>query len=183
MFRFGDFRFSVVVVLFVLLGILQGQAQQYNWDAKKADIRFFIKNAGLTVEGTFEQLTGTFVTEGNQHLPVLVIGLARVKSIQTGIGLRDSHLQGKDYFDADNFPEIRMQLLGIQGKLAKFSISIRGISKVYEMPFFWQQIGDKGQFVVEFKLNRRDFDVGGKSLLLSDEVLVKIKLDLRLVAQ
>jgi polyisoprenoid-binding protein YceI len=183
MFRFGDFRFSVAVVLFLLVGILRGQAQQHHWVATNSDIRFFIKNAGLTVEGSFGQLTGTFVTSGASHLPVLVIGLAQVKSIQTGIGLRDLHLQGKEYFDAVNFPEIRMQLLGIQGKLAKFSVSIRGISKVYEMPFLWQQFGNKGQFVAEFKLNRRDFNVGGKSLFLSDEVLVKIKLDLRSVPQ
>jgi polyisoprenoid-binding protein YceI len=165
-------RFSVLLgfVLFLLLfRTVSVQAQQQQWAAVKTDIRFYIKNAGLEVEGSFDELAGTFVSVGPQRLPILVMGVAQVKSIRTGIGLRDSHLQAKAYFDAASFSEIRMQLVSIEGKNAKFSVTIKDTR-------------DKAHFSAVFKLNRRDFKVGGGSMVLADEVLIRIKLDLRLLA-
>jgi polyisoprenoid-binding protein YceI len=153
-------------------------AQQKNWTAVKTDIRFYIRNAGLEVEGKFDQVQGTFVTD-MRNTPVLVVGTAKVKTIDTGIGLRDSHLQGKDYFNASGFPELRMQLLSVEEKTAKFNVTIKGKSKTYEIPYVWKVVQDQGQFSVSFKLNRRDFGVGGSSLMLSDEVIVKINLSLK----
>ena len=178
-------RFSVLLgfVLFLLLfRTVSVQAQQQQWAAVKTDIRFYIKNAGLEVEGSFDELAGTFVSIGPQRLPILVMGVAQVKSIRTGIGLRDSHLQAKAYFDAASFSEVRMQLVSIDGKNAKFSVTIKGQSRLYEMPFEWKHTRDKAHFSAVFKLNRRDFKVGGGSMVLADEVLIRIKLDLRLLA-
>ena len=176
-------RVPLGFVLFLLLfRAVSVQAQQQQWAAVKTDIRFYIKNAGLEVEGSFDELAGTFVSGGPQRLPILVMGVAQVKSIRTGIGLRDSHLQAKAYFDAASFSEIRMQLVSIEGKNAKFSVTIKGQSRLYEMPFEWKHTKDKAHFSAVFRLNRRDFNVGGGSMVLADEVLISIKLDLRLLA-
>lgn len=162
----------------LLLGSTPALSQQKNWTAAKADIRFFIRNAGLEVEGSFGEVQGTFVTD-ERNLPVLVVGTAKVKSIDTGIGLRDSHLQGKDYFHVAAFPEMRMQMLGVDDKKIRFNVTIKGKSKTYEMPYVWKVVQDQGQFSVRFKLNRRDFGVGGSSLMLSDDLIVQIKLSLQ----
>jgi len=167
-----------LLLFFGMLGFAQVEAQQKNWTAVKTDIRFYIRNAGLEVEGKFDDVKGTFVTD-QRSMPVLVIGTAKVKSIDTGIGLRDSHLQGKDYFNAAAFPELRMQLLSINDKTAKFNITIRGKSKTYEIPYVWKVVQDQGQFSVSFELNRRDFGVGGSSFMLSDDVNIKINLTLK----
>jgi polyisoprenoid-binding protein YceI len=50
------------------------------------------------------------------------------------------------------------------------------------MPFEWKHTKDKAHFSAVFRLNRRDFNVGGGSMVLADEVLISIKLDLRLLA-
>lgn len=162
----------------LLLGSSHLSAQQKNWTAVKTDIRFYIRNAGLEVEGKFDQVQGTFVSD-ERNVPVLVVGTAKVKSIDTGIGLRDSHLQGKDYFNAAAFPELRMQLLSVNEKTIKFNVTIKGKSKTYEMPYVFKVVQNQGQFSVSFKLNRRDFGVGGSSLMLSDDLTVKINLSLQ----
>ncbi|MDP2189000.1 MAG: YceI family protein [Sphingobacteriaceae bacterium] len=170
--------FKIVVFAIAFLSASNTLAQQKNWTAVKTDIRFYIRNAGLEVEGKFDQVQGTFVTD-ERNLPVLVVGTAKVKSIDTGIGLRDSHLQGKDYFNAAAFPELRMQLLSVTEKTIKFNVTIKGKSKTYEMPYVWKVVKEQGQFSVSFKLNRRDFGVGGSSLMLSDDLFVKIDLMLQ----
>lgn len=167
-----------LLLLGSLVSAAQSSAQQKNWTAVKTDIRFYIRNAGLEVEGKFDQVQGTFVTD-ERNVPVLVVGTAKAKSIDTGIGLRDSHLQGKDYFNAEAFPELRMQMLSVTDKTIKFNVIIKGKSKTYEMPYIWKVAQGQGQFSVSFKINRRDFGVGGSSLMLSDDLIVKINLSLK----
>jgi polyisoprenoid-binding protein YceI len=169
----------ILVLFFGIFGSVELVAQQKNWEATQTDIRFFIRNAGLEVEGTFGQVTGTFVTQGPDNLPLLIVGTAKVKSIDTGIGLRDSHLRSKEYFNAASFPELRMQLISINEKTARFNVSIRGKSKTYDIPYTWKLSQNQGLFAADFTLNRLDFLVGGKSMIMGDEVIVKIKLTLK----
>jgi polyisoprenoid-binding protein YceI len=153
------------------------QAQQH-WKSTQSEVRFIINNAGLEVEGNFKSVDGTFITSGSDHKPILIIGQVAVKSIDTGIALRDAHLQGKDYFHASQFPNLRMQLVDVSGQTAKFNVQMRGRSMPVAVPFEWRHAAPKGIFTAEFKLNRKDFGVGGASWLLSEEVLVKIRLEL-----
>jgi polyisoprenoid-binding protein YceI len=153
-------------------------AQQKNWTAVKTDIRFYIRNAGLEVEGKFGQVQGTFVSD-QRNMPVLVVGTAKVRSIDTGISMRDNHLQAEEYFNAADCPEIRMQLLSIDEKTAKFNVTIKGKSKTYEIPYVWKVVQDQGQFSATFKLNRRSFGVGMSGFLLGDDVTIKINLSLK----
>lgn len=158
--------------------IAQDPTQQF-WKATKTEVRFFIKNAGMEVEGHFDQVSGTFVTRLADQQPVLIMGVVQVKSIDTGVKLRDAHLQTASYFNASKFPEMRMQLIGIDAQRAKFNVLIRGVNRVYEMPYEWRHSPEGGQFTATFKLNRRDFKVGGNSLMLDEEVSVRIALDLQ----
>lgn len=175
----GAKAFGFVIAFLLLQNGLHAQTDQLAWEAVQTRVSFVIENAGLEVNGKFSQVTGQFVTDAAGKQPVLVTGSAQVKSIDTGIGLRDRHLQGKDYFFASQHPELRMQLLGIEGNKARFAVIIRGKTKTMLVPYIWNQQAGKGQFKCSFTLNRRDFGVGGSSLLMADEVAVSIELDLR----
>lgn len=172
-------RIFVLFIFILLHSSLQAQTNQQAWEATQTRVTFVIQNAGLEVNGKFEQVEGQFVTDAAGKQPVLVTGLVKVKSIDTGIGLRDRHLQGKDYFFTSQHPDLRMQLLGVEGNKARFAVIIRGKSKTYLVPYIWNQQAGKGQFKCSFTLNRRDFGVGGSSLIMADEVAVSIELDLR----
>lgn len=173
-------RISLLISFFLFFAVTTiSQPKQLAWEAVSTQVTFTIDNAGLTVNGKFDAVEGQFVTDLASKLPILVTGVAKVKSIDTGIGLRDRHLQGADYFDAKKYPELRMQLLDADEKTARFAIIIRGKTKTISVPYVLKATGDKAAFKCSFELNRRDFGVGGASLIMSDKVVANIELDLR----
>ena len=153
--------------------------QQLAWEAEKTTVTFTILNAGSEVVGSFGLVSGQFVTDLSGKKPILIVGTAKVKSIDTGIGLRDRHLQTAEFFQTNKHPELRMQLLSVDENAARFAVVMKGKTKVVEVPYQWQKEGAKGRFNCAFKVLRSDFGVGGKSRWMDDEVNVKIDLQLR----
>lgn len=168
-----------IILLALLLSSCSLFAQQQAWKAKEVNVQFVIRNAGLEVEGIFTEVAGTFITDQATNLPVLIIGKVKVRSIDTGISMRDNHLRGEDYFDVASHPDLQMQMLSATSTQIRFKVTIKGESKIYEMPYTWRQVGDKGSFNATFKLNRRDFGVGGRSMMMADELMVKLQLILQ----
>lgn len=167
---------SLLILLAMLLASPHLFGQQQAWQASQVNVQFFIRNAGLEMAGVFKEVSGSFVTDQKTNLPVLIRGTVKVRSIDTDISMRDNHLRGKDYFDVAAFPEMQMQMVRITASSIVFDVTIKGKSKRYEMPYKWRQVGEKGYFSVEFELNRRDFGVGGRSMMLADDLKVKVQL-------
>jgi polyisoprenoid-binding protein YceI len=154
---------------------------QTSWQAKQANISFVIKNAGLQVDGSFSGFTGQ--VKFNPDKPELSVLEAEVKvqTISTGIGMRDNHLRKQEYFHAEKFPFISMKSKSIKkggssGYVGIFSLTMKGVSKDVEVPFSFTQTGGNAQMQGNFEINRRDFKVGGGSLVMSDKVKVNIEL-------
>ncbi|MCC5917519.1 MAG: YceI family protein, partial [Cryomorphaceae bacterium] len=107
-------------------------------------------------------------------------GTIRVKSINTGISKRDKDLLKSGYFDEENFPKIIFIATSVK-KLGdgKYEVSgklkIKGVKK--DHTFTVKEVKKSGvtYFEGEFSLNRRDFNVGGSSWVLSDDLIVKIR--------
>lgn len=100
-------------------------------------------------------------------------------SINTDNNARDTHLKKEEYFDADRFPLIhfttsRIESATAAGYLLYGTLFIKGISKQIVIPFTLKQRGEDYLFTGEFMLNRRDFNVGRGSLVLSDNLSVKL---------
>jgi polyisoprenoid-binding protein YceI len=146
-------------------------------------IRFEIKNAGILVIGYFDEFSTSVQFDKNNLGQSSISGTAKVKSLQTGIALRDSHLQGRQYFRSDQFPEIVLKSQKISqtrnnNYLGIFELKIKDIYKVIEVPFTIITTGSQQMIDAWFTLNRLDFDLGEKSIILSDEVKVIVQLKL-----
>jgi polyisoprenoid-binding protein YceI len=140
-------------------------------------IRFEIVNAGITVDGHFEKSTHSIRFDPKQLSTSTLEGKATVATLRTGIALRDRHLLGRQYFRADAYPEITMRAKRIinQGKdtyRGVFDITIKDIVKEVEVPFRIEKQGQRTHYKARFTLNRLDFGLGEKSLILADEVTV-----------
>lgn len=170
--------FILSLIWWCTLSVASAQ-QQLAWEAENTSVSFGIMNAGSEVQGKFESVSGQFVTDISGKIPLLVVGTARAKSIDTGISLRDRHLQTAEYFQAGKHPELRMQLLSADEKMARFAVIIKGKTKVVDVPYQWNADGNKGRFTAALKVLRSDFGVGGKSRFMADEVEVRIDLQLR----
>ncbi|HEX5169348.1 MAG TPA: YceI family protein [Cyclobacteriaceae bacterium] len=140
-------------------------------------ITFIIKNFGVTVDGSFSGLQGEIIFDpaipGDSHFDITV----DANTIDTGIGLRDNHLKKEEYLNVKQFPQIRFESKKVAptAKLNTFvmtgNLSIKNISREISFPFTYS-IG--GIFNGEFQINRRDYDVGGNSISLSDYLTVHL---------
>jgi len=155
-------------------------SQTYTPTDEGSKVRFVIKNFGINTGGTFDGLSGSITFDpaslGTASFNVSVDS----KTVDTDMEARDNHLRKAEYFDVEKFPKLSFRSTKItttnkEGYLFMFGvITIKNVSKEISFPF--KQTSKDGGilFEGEFKLNRRDFGVGGKSFSMSDELTVEL---------
>jgi polyisoprenoid-binding protein YceI len=96
---------------------VQGQTSSANtrWrlDPTASSAEFRVRHFwGLaTVKGRFERLDGYLERDAHQQRQLtLTIDAA---SVRTGIKRRDKHLRSSDFFETDNYPEIRFRSVSV----------------------------------------------------------------------
>lgn len=141
---------------------------------ENTSIQFAIRNAGLQVNGQFTAFSGRANLQPEQPGATSVKVTIDVASIDTGIGMRDKHLRNEDYFHVEKYPQIIFESTGWeiqnQGYLLKGKITIKETTKNIEIPVKKVTQGDVIAWEGEVKLDRLAFKVGGKSMILSNEV-------------
>ena len=155
-------------------------SQNYTPADAGSKVRFVIKNFGINTGGTFDGLAGT-ITFDPSNLPSASFNVSvDAKSVDTDVEARDNHLRKAEYFDVEKYPKLSFKSTKItttnkDGYLYMFGvITIKNISKEISFPF--KQTSKDGGilFEGEFKLNRLDFGVGGKSFSMADELNVEL---------
>lgn len=167
-----------VIIFITLLATATSFAQ--NWETSNYFIEFKIKNAKLNVTGTFGGLTSKIIFDPNKTLGNSIEAKIDVKTIKTGINMRDNHLKKAEYFDATKFPDITIKSKNIKKEkdnlfLAKCELIVKGKSKEIDLPFTFTETGNRADFVGNLTLNRLDFGVGSASVLMANNVVVTIK--------
>jgi polyisoprenoid-binding protein YceI len=166
-------------LLMAVLLIAGHYAPAQDWTTESAAVSFKIRNAGIAVKGTFDSLALSLKRTGNTWKDATLSGAVFAGSIDTGIGLRDKHLRGEDYFEAETHPWIRMESTSLrppeQGRLeGTFRLTIKEYTREIPLVFTYQESTGKITMETAFELNRREFGLGGKSLILSDRVRVSV---------
>jgi polyisoprenoid-binding protein YceI len=152
------------------------------WKVKSSIITFKIKNAGLTVDGTFTGLQSQILFDPTKPEESLIVASVNSASLNTDNDMRDNHLRNADYFDVEKFPLITMQSVkitktGIINYSGIFKLTMKGITKNVTMPFNFMKLPEKTEFKGSFSINRRDFGVGGNSISLADSVNISVLLE------
>lgn len=149
----------------------------------RSSITFQIRNAGVTVNGSISGMKASIFFDENNLENSRISASVAVNTINTGIKKRDSHLQTDEYFDAKNHPEISMTLKSIKKSSnwynGTFDLTMRGITKSVQIPFTVKEEAGHHVFSGALTLNRRDYKVGGRSMILSDDVRIAINLTTR----
>ena len=167
--------------LFVLLLLFFASSNAQDVVKNKAvtAIDFKIKNLGVHVKGTFAEATVStnFKTDSLEHSYINAI--IKVNSINTKNKKRDTHLLKDDFFDAMKYPEIKLTSTKIE-KTAKnnyklfANLSIKNRTKSIEIPLDIQNNEKSIIIRSSFNLNRRDYNVGGSSWILSNTVKISV---------
>jgi len=168
-------------ILVLALIMLAGRAAiaQYKPVDKGSSLQFVIKNLGFDVDGSFTGFQGTINFDPNDLANASFDVDIDANSVNTGNSFRDGHLRGDGYFDIKKCPRIRFVstkvmpsnksgVLMISGKL-----TIKNQTKEISFPFTATASNGAYIFKGSFKINRKDFGVGGTSTI-SDDLVVSL---------
>ena len=171
-----------VFTAIALLCIVNAFGQNYTPVDAGSKVRFVIKNFGINTGGTFEGLAGSIIFDPANLAGASFSVSVDAKSVDTDLEARDNHLRKEEYFDVEKYPKVSFRSTKItttnkDGYLFMSGvITIKNISKEISFPF--KQTSKDGGILFdgEFKLNRLDFGVGGKSFSMSDELNVELSI-------
>jgi polyisoprenoid-binding protein YceI len=171
--------FILLVASFICISCVTAQRVFTPLDAD-SKVQFVIKNFGIKTRGNFKGLQGTI-----KFLPANLAASAfevtvDAATVDTDNESRDDHLREAEYFDAAVFKTIRLISTKIvpsttAGRYYMFgNVTIKGVTKPVEFGFGATPKDGGYVFDGEFKINRRDFGVGGNSVSLSDNLTVSL---------
>lgn len=165
--------FTIVVLVLACAG---AYAQA---DLTRSKISFEIKNMGIRTGGTIDKVQANVQFDPAQLGSSKIEAVAEAASINTDNTMRDNHLKNEDYFDVAKYPKISMESTSFKKKgsgfVGIFNLTIKDKTKPVEMPFTYTSLNSGHLFKGSFKINRRDFGVGGSSMTMGDDVTINIE--------
>jgi polyisoprenoid-binding protein YceI len=149
----------------------------YKLDTAHSNVGFKVKHMMISnVNGKFTDFEGTFdVTDGKF---ISLDSVIQATSINTDNKDRDKHLRSADFFDVAKYPTITFRLTKQEGDKVYGELSMKGITKSIvltsevggEVKDPWGNI--RSAFVLEGKINRKDFGLTWNKALETGGVLV-----------
>jgi len=166
-----------LLVVTVIKNLVNGQYKPVD---NGSSVQFTIKNLGINVRGGFSGLEGNIVFDP-LHIADAVFDVSiDANSINTGNDMRDNHLRNDTYFDVAKYPRIRFVSAKVEPSnkkgvwLTSGKLTIKGHTKDISFPFTATASSGGGYvFSGKFNINRKDFDVGGSSII-SDNLEVTL---------
>jgi polyisoprenoid-binding protein YceI len=168
-------NFVLLIITFITTACF---AQEKNTVTKSA-ITFQVKNLGINTVGTIGGLKADILFNPNNLATDTISASVDAITINTDNDSRDDHVKSEDYFDVVHFPKITMKSVSFKHKsgtnyTGTFNLTIKGKTKLIEIPFSYSEKGNAAIFKGNFKLNRLDFGIGESSMILANEVTVNI---------
>jgi polyisoprenoid-binding protein YceI len=147
----------------------------------KSSVTFHIKNLGITVDGLFAGFKGDIKFDPANLTGSLIEASVETNTIDTDNGTRNDHLKSDSYFDVAKYPVITMKSTAFKHKTGNsysgtFNLTIKDVTKSVEIPFTYTETGNTASFKGNLQVERTDYGVGGKSLVMSDDVKIDIEI-------
>jgi polyisoprenoid-binding protein YceI len=170
-------KFYIAALL--ILAAITGFAQTVT----KSDVSFKIKNLGFNVGGTFGGFQADIKFKPNDLAGSFIEASVASSTVNSDNESRDNHLKSEDYFDVAKYPKIMMKSVSFKRKsgsnyTGNFNVTIRDKTKLIEIPFTYVETGNTAQLKGNFMILRKDFGIGGKNLILSNEANVSVEAEI-----
>lgn len=153
-------------------------AQNKTINAAESQVNFTITNAGLEVEGKFTEISGTVQFDPSNLSSSKFSATVRVSSIDTEIEMRDDHLKSEDYFDVAKYSTMKFVSTSITGKAGAYKVTgkltIKDVTETITFPFSTYAKDGATHLKGTFVIDRRDYNVGGNSWIMGDDVTVNL---------
>ncbi|MDB5118288.1 MAG: hypothetical protein JWQ79_3780 [Mucilaginibacter sp.] len=170
---------TLIIPLLILVTVAFAQTKTV---INKANIKFQIKNLGINTGGDINGLQATIQFDPAKLDGSTIDATLDANSVNTDNDLRDKHLRSDEFFDVEKYPKITIKSASFKHKsgdnyTGQFNLTIKDKTKAFEIPFTYTTTGNTAVFKGNFKLNRLDFGVGGKSFVMADDVFITIEVE------
>lgn len=175
-----------IIVVLLLITTSHFLFAQYKPINETSELKFRIANLGFNVDGSFSGIDGSILFDPqNINASRFEVSVA-AGTVNTDNNLRDEHLKEEGYFDIKNYPLIKLVSekitpgKGSNAYVFSGRLTIKGQSKTISFPFTATAVANGYLFKGSFKINRKDFGVGGTSTI-ANELEVNINVNARKV--
>jgi polyisoprenoid-binding protein YceI len=167
----------------LLVSIGQAQVPVFEFSQQQSKIKFSVK-ASVAIEGNFDKWDATLTfTSADVTTGVLDIKI-QAASVNTGSGMKDDKLKGKDFFDASQNPLITFKSTKVvQTGPNTFDVpgtfTIRGVSKPETLALVVSGVGTgSGTIKGTMAFDRKDYGMnsGIPFIKIADRVEVNVDL-------
>ncbi len=154
-------------------------------DPAHSELQFKVKHMMITtVTGGFDTFEVTAETEGEDFSTAKISMDVETASINTGTADRDKHLRSGDFFDVEQFPNMKFEATEFKPNgssndyVLKGDLTIRGVTKPVKLDVEFGGIGKdpwgntKAGFTLSGKINRKDWGLNWNAALEAGGVLV-----------
>ena len=170
-----------IIQTLLLFAFVSNASAQVWTNLQNLEVAFKIKNAGINVDGKFTDVSATVSLDQKHFENSTFNGVIQAKSVNTDNKLRDGHLRDKEeFFNVAKYPTITMKALKVGATQAGGSykvdwlITMKGVSKKVTTDVLVNPNGNSLYILTVFQLNRLDWKVGDKGVLMSDNVVVTV---------
>lgn len=163
-------------------------------DPSHTQVQFSVRHMMIsTVRGHFEKFEADATIDLENISASKVVAKAEAASVQTGEQQRDNHLRSPDFFDAEKFPQLKLESTAVKKVgddiVVEALLTIKDVTKPVQFkgevlgpskdPWGNQRVG----FSVSAEVDREDFGLLWNQALETGGVLVAKKVKLQLEAQ
>lgn len=170
------------LLLLCFIGLVS-VSQNYIPVDQGSKVHFVIKNFGINTGGDLTGLQGNISFDPAQLSQSVFQVTVKAGTVDTDNGIRDKSLGESDYFDVVNFPQVKL----VSTKIDRTNktdegyyfftgqLIIKGVSKPISFPFQAEKKAGGYLFTGDLSINRLDYGVGNGSAVLSNKVVVSLK--------
>lgn len=168
---------ATLVLLFILGSFAFAQITKHT--VSKSSVTFQIKNLGINVGGSFSGLKADIDFDPEHPESGSIEASVQANTVNTDSETRDSHLKSDAFFDAEKYPEIKMKSVSFKHNSGYnytgiFNLTIKDKTNQVQVPFTYTENSNDGEFKGTLKIKRTDYGVGGKSMVMSNDVTILI---------
>lgn len=151
----------------------------WNIDTAHSEITFKVKHMMIsTVTGHFDEFEATVETEDDNFTNAKIEFSAKTASINTKNKQRDSHLKSDDFFNAEEYPEIKFVAKSYENDKLIGDLTIRDVTKEVSLVTDFNGIAvdpygaTKAGFELNGKISRKDFNLTWNAVTEAGSVVV-----------
>lgn len=170
------------------------QNTQWSIDPTHSEVAFKVRHMMISnVTGYFHDFEATAKTDGENFNNAVIEFSANTASINTKNKDRDAHLKSDDFFNSEEFPELKFTSKSFDGEQLIGDLTIRDVTKEITLDVDFNGIAvdpygqTKAGFEVRGEVNRKDFNLTWNavteegSIVVSDKV--KLAIDVQFIKQ